>query len=98
MHRKQEVDIPVTAQQRHELFTWFEGQMGKERAATMMELMPPVGADELATKTDLHVLRTELKADMSALRVDLTRSFATWLLASQATVVTVMVGLLVAIR
>ena len=79
--------MTVTEQQRHQLFLWFEEQMGQERAATMIELMPPTGFAELTTKQDLAELESSL-----------TRSFITWLLASQATVVTVMVGLLVALR
>ena len=31
--------------------------MDEERAATMMELLPPAGSDQLATKGDLAVLR-----------------------------------------
>jgi hypothetical protein len=52
----------VTEQQRHALLTWFEEQMGPERAATMMDLMPPSGADELATKRDLADLEARLDA------------------------------------
>ena len=52
----------VTEQQRHALLTWFEEQMGPERAATMMDLMPPTGADELATKRDLADLEARLDA------------------------------------
>lgn len=79
--------MPVTEKQRHQLFVWFEEQMGQERAATMMELMPPTGFAELATKQDLAQLESSL-----------TRHYVTWLLASQATVVTVMVGMLIALR
>ena len=45
--------MAVTERQRHELFKWFEEQMGEERASTMIELMPPTGFAELATKQDL---------------------------------------------
>ena len=79
--------MAVTEQQRHQLFVWFEERMGQERATTMMELMPPTGFAELATKQGLAQLESSL-----------TRSFVTWLLASQATVVTVMVGMLIALR
>jgi len=65
--------------------------MGEERAATMIELMPPTGFAELATKQDLAELEARLTGSLM-------RSFVTWLLASQATVVTVMVGLLLALR
>jgi hypothetical protein len=56
----------VTEQQRHELLAWFEEQMGHERAATMMELMPPAGAAELATKRDLDDLERRLDARFDA--------------------------------
>jgi hypothetical protein len=79
--------MAVTERQRHELFKWFEEQMGEERAATMIELMPPTGFAELATKQDL-----------AQLEVSLTKSFVTWLLASQATVVAAMAALFVAFR
>jgi hypothetical protein len=85
--------MPVTALARHQLFLWFEEQMGKERAATMMELMPPAGADEVATKADLVVLRAELKADMAEMKADVTRSLGTLIIASQAGVIAA-VGLL----
>ena len=48
--------MAVTERQRHQLFNWFEEQMGQERAATMIELMPPTGFAELATKQDLAEL------------------------------------------
>lgn len=57
----------VTEQQRHALLTWFEEQMGPERAATMMELMPPAGAAELATKRDLDDLERRLDARFAAI-------------------------------
>jgi len=79
--------MAVTERQRHELFKWFEEQMGEERAATMIELMPPTGFAELATKQDL-----------AEVQLSLTRSFITWLLASQATVVAAMAAMFVAFR
>jgi hypothetical protein len=57
----------VTQQQRHALLTWFEEQMGPDRAATMMELMPPAGAAELATKRDLDDLERRLDARFRAI-------------------------------
>lgn len=76
--------------------------MGPERAATMMNLIPPIGWFELARRHDLLELEGRLinatDAKLSQLKSHLMRGFVTWLLASQATVVTVMVGLLVALR
>jgi hypothetical protein len=73
--------MEVTAQQRHQLFVWFEEQMGQERAATMMELIPPAGSSELATKLDLD-------AKLAEFRAELLRTLGTWLFASQAAVIT----------
>ncbi len=93
----------VTEQQRHALLTWFEERMGPERAATMMELMPPARADELATKRDLDELERRLErrldarfdamdarfdAKLEAMRSATLRAVGTWLFASQAAVIT----------
>ena len=101
--------MEVTEYERHQLFVWFEERMGPERAATMMNLIPPVGWFKLASKHDLLDLEGRLDTRLVALesRVDaklarlessMMRGFITWLLASQATVVTVMIGLLLFLR
>ena len=94
--------MEVTEYDRHQLFVWFEERMGPERAATMMNLIPPIGWFELASKHDLVELEGRLDAridtQLAQLESSLMRGFVTWLLASQATVVTVMVGLLLALR
>jgi hypothetical protein len=83
--------MAVTERQRHELFKWFEEQMGEERASTMIELMPPTGFAEPATKQDLAEFEARLVGSM-------TSSFVTWLLASQATVVAAMAAMFLAFR
>jgi hypothetical protein len=65
--------------------------MGEERASTMIELMPPTGFAELATKQDLAELEARLVGS-------LTTSFITWLLASQATVVAATAAMFIAFR
>ena len=57
--------MSVSESQRHQLFQWFEEAMGPERAAVMMDLLPPVGWGDLATKRDLDGLRIELQGDMT---------------------------------
>ena len=52
--------MSVSESQRHQLFEWFQQAMGPERAAVMMDLLPPVGWSELATKADLHALRANI--------------------------------------
>jgi len=60
--------VSITEYQRHELFTWFEEQMGKERASTTMNLVPPVGWGDVATTRDLELHRAETKHDLLELR------------------------------
>jgi hypothetical protein len=59
--------VAITEKQRHDLFTKFEETLGPEHTATMMELLPPVGWADVATKHDLTrelaVLRAEVRAD-----------------------------------
>ena len=73
--------------------------MDPERAATMMELMPPAGASELATKRDLDALEARIgarfdaqdarfEARLAVVRADLTRSLGALIVASQAAVIT----------
>ena len=45
---------------RHELFLRLEEVLGPERAATLMEMMPPVGWADVATKRDLDALEQRL--------------------------------------
>jgi hypothetical protein len=59
--------MPVTESERHQLFTWFEEHMGEERAATMMNLVPPVGWADVATKHDLDELDARLTTRIDAL-------------------------------
>ena len=45
--------------------------LSEEAADTLMELLPPVGWADVATKTDLQHLRDELKDDIQNLRNEL---------------------------
>ena len=48
---------------RHELFLRLERALGPESAETLMELLPPVGWADVATKRDLDALRHQVLAD-----------------------------------
>ncbi|CAN5603601.1 hypothetical protein BH20ACT2_BH20ACT2_21810 [soil metagenome] len=63
--------MSVSESQRHQLFQWFEQAMGPEKAAVMMDLLPPIGWGDLATKRDVDGLRAELKGEIAGLRGDL---------------------------
>jgi hypothetical protein len=84
--------MAVTEQQRHRLLAWFEEHMGQDLGASMMELIPPADASQLATKADLAALRADVKDDL----LQLQRTFGTWLFASQAAVIAV-VGVVAAL-
>jgi hypothetical protein len=97
--------MSVSEYERTQLFRWFEEHMGKERASTMMALVPPLGWGDVATRRDLELLEARLdrridamatKQDLAELRADLQRTFVTWMFASQATVVAA-VGVLLAV-
>lgn len=80
--------MTVTQQQRHQILTWFEDQMGQDLGASMMELLPTTDSSQLATKADLVALRAEIRADVKDDLLQLQRTFGTWLFASQAAVIT----------
>ena len=89
--------MEVTEYERHQLFVWFEERMGQERAATMMNLIPPVGWFDLASKQDLLELEGRIDGRLAKMESSLTKTYVTWLLASHAAVVAVLgvlVGLL----
>ena len=43
----------ITEQQRNQLHRKLEAELGREEASTLMELLPPVGWADVATKQDL---------------------------------------------
>jgi hypothetical protein len=68
----------VSDRDRRALFEGLAGLLGEERAATMMELLPPVGwgdvmrqADGVALRAEMAELRSELRAEMAELRSEL---------------------------
>lgn len=106
--------MPVTEYERNQLVVWFEEHMGKERAATMMSMLPPAGWADVAMKRDLDVMAERLDAKFEVVDArfaaitaqmatkddlrDLQRTFVTWLLTAQATVVAAVGVMLVALR
>lgn len=71
--------MSVSEFQRHEVFKWLEEKMGPERAAIMMDLLPPVGWGDIATTRDLRVevdgLRSEMQAGFAELRAEMHAGF-----------------------
>lgn len=80
--------MSVSEFQRHQVFQWFEEAMGPEKAAIMMDLLPPVGWGDIATRADLELVRAEIRSA----NAELLHKLWFGLVASQAT----LVGLVVA--
>ena len=63
--------MSITEASRFQLRTAIGQILDEEAADTLMELLPPVGWADVATKTDLQHLRDEMQADIKSLRVEL---------------------------
>lgn len=59
--------MAVTEGRRHRLYTKFEEVIGAEEASTVMELLPPVGWADVATKD-------QVRADLDTLRISMENS------------------------
>ena len=55
---------------RFRLFESAQRQLGHDAAVTLMEMLPPVEWTEVATKRDVALLGSELRAEMAELRGD----------------------------
>jgi hypothetical protein len=71
--------MPVDERSRHQLHRKVEELMGSKEATTLMELLPPVGWADVATKHDLQhaveMLRLEMQALRHELQADMERLF-----------------------
>jgi len=61
--------------------------MGPERAAIMMDLLPPVGWGDVATRSELDLMRSELRAEIKCGNADLLLKLCFGMVASNATLV-----------
>jgi hypothetical protein len=52
--------MPIDERARHELYLAIEELVGAERADTLMDLLPPVGWADVATKHDLTAVEERL--------------------------------------
>ena len=83
--------MSVTERRRHALHEWAKQAGDEEVAATLMELLPPAGWADVATRRDLDHLgtqlrnglraelsevRSELRVEMSGLRAELQQELA----------------------
>jgi hypothetical protein len=70
---------------RHELFLRLQEVLGPERAETLMELMPPVGWADVATKRDLDALEQRVDLRFEAMEHRLLAAFRGELLTAVTT-------------
>ncbi|MGI8426771.1 MAG: hypothetical protein ACR2FO_06080 [Actinomycetota bacterium] len=61
--------MSVTERSRHELFKKLEKVLGMEDAGTLMDLVPPMGWGDMATKRDLDEFTVATKRDIDEFRV-----------------------------
>ena len=61
--------MTITEQSRLNLYESMREHHGEEVAVTLMEMLPPVGWADIATKSDLEHLRVATKTDIENLRV-----------------------------
>ena len=52
---------------RHELFLRLEEALGPESAETLMEMLPPVGWADVATKRDLDAVEERMRSPVRGL-------------------------------
>jgi len=63
--------MAITDEARNRLYNTLREKLGAEDATTMMELLPPVGWADVATKRDLDHLAALTKRDIDRLGADL---------------------------
>ena len=68
--------MAITEETRNDLYQGLTKALGKQRATTLMEHLPPGGWGNVATKQDLQLLRTELKAEMDVRFAEVRAHFA----------------------
>ncbi|MBW3668032.1 MAG: hypothetical protein KY443_02350 [Actinobacteria bacterium] len=63
--------MAITEDTRNDLYQGLAEALGKQRATTLMEHLPPGGWGDVATKQDLHLLRTEMDMRFIEVRSDM---------------------------
>ena len=85
--------MSITEASRFQLRTAIGQILGKEAADTLMELLPPVGWADVATKTDLQHLQLTIEVNVRKLIHEQTKWLITTMIAMNAVTVAVAVAL-----
>lgn len=78
--------MPVDEETRHDVYEDFKRVHGAKRAAAIMEMLPPAGVPELATKADIEKLEGRLGSleerfgSLEGVLRDQTDRYVRWLL------------------
>lgn len=87
------------AKTRHDLFRFLSNEWDEERAAQMIDLLPPAGLPELVTRDHLHAelsdLRGQLLGEISHARLASSREARHVVLATVAMWISVLVAIVV---
>ena len=68
--------MAVTDAERHHLYEVLKSHLGAAPADTLMNLIPPAGRADMATKADLAATKADLSAEIAGLRGEMTAGFA----------------------
>lgn len=68
--------MTVEERDRLALFEALKASIGSDHAMTFLELVPPVGWSDIATKDDLYAVERSLRGEMAELRGDLRSEMA----------------------
>ncbi|MBW3668031.1 MAG: hypothetical protein KY443_02345 [Actinobacteria bacterium] len=67
--------MTITEESRNDLYQGLTEVLGKQRANTLMEHLPPGGWKEVATKQDLRELRSDMRAEFAEFRGEMRTDF-----------------------
>jgi len=87
--------VNVSDAQRRALHAQLAEKIGVEVADSLMDFLPPTGWSDVATRSDLDMLRLEMQAMESRLRTELHEGLAKqtrWFMASQLVLVGAFIG------
>ena len=94
--------MSVTEEKRHHLYQRLEQVLGVEEATTMMELVPPVGWADVATKHDLGEVERRVSMKLEnvelSIRSDLHRELKNHLLATLGLNLSMLAGAIALVR
>lgn len=69
--------MPLTETTRYQLFQGLQETLGPDKASTLMELLPPVGWSDVATKRDLDHLAATFRSDLDHMGTEVRGELAT---------------------